>query len=163
MGEYFQYVNHNKKLLFSIGFDGRNNKFSGIGYNLGARAFCLLLTQSDHFCKVYNHTLLGSWVGDKVSCMGDQSVWEYESDSYQNITANIILMLHQIDGGEKLIQRATYCNNFFIQIGYLILTQQFTDILPAFEANFGSDWTKRYKNILTSSYYGQVFDLVIIN
>ena len=72
-------------------------------------------------------------------------------------------MLHQIDGGEKLIQRATYCNNFFIQIGYLILTQQFTDILPAFEANFGIDWTKRYKNILTSSYYGQVFDLVIIN
>ena len=35
--------------------------------------------------------------------------------------------------------------------------------VTAFEFNFGSDWKKRYKNILSSSYYGQVFDLLIIN
>ena len=163
MGEYFEYVNHDKRLLFSIGFDGCNNKFSGIGYNIGARAFCLLLTQSDHFCKIYNHTLLGSWIGDKVSCIGDESLWEYEYDSYRDITANIIVMLYQIDGAENLIQQPASCNDFFIQIGYLILTKQFTDILSAFEANFTNNWTKRYKDIIKSSYSSQPLDLVIID
>ncbi|MGL5077272.1 MAG: hypothetical protein ACRDBG_15795, partial [Waterburya sp.] len=60
MGEYFYYANHDKKLKFEIGLDVENCKFSGIGYVLGTRAFCLLLTESQHYKLVYSNTLIGS-------------------------------------------------------------------------------------------------------
>ncbi|MDJ0743072.1 MAG: hypothetical protein QNJ32_06885 [Xenococcaceae cyanobacterium MO_167.B27] len=43
MGEYFAYVNHDKKLCFDVGLDCQNSKFSGIGRVLGARAFELII------------------------------------------------------------------------------------------------------------------------
>lgn len=163
MGEYFKYTNHSKKLKFNIGLNAYKDKFSGIGLTLGARAFCLLLTQSDHFNKVYSHTLIGSWIGDKVSCIGDETVWDYEYNSYQDITANIIVMLYQIDGAEELIEASTKCNSFFVQLAYLIFTRQFTDIVPEFESTFGKEWSKKYKNILQKKQYYVFHNLVRLN
>ena len=71
MGEYFAYANHDKKLKFDIGLGAENIKFSGIGLVLGTRAFCLLLTESQHYQRNYSHTPIGSWIGDRVSCIGD--------------------------------------------------------------------------------------------
>ncbi len=65
MGEYFYYLNQDRKLLFDIGLNVFNTKFSRIGWNgIANRAFCLLLTQSSH--DRYNHTLIGSWIGNHV-------------------------------------------------------------------------------------------------
>jgi hypothetical protein len=160
MGEYFYYANHDKKLKFQIGLDVENCKFSGIGYVLGTRAFCLLLTESQHYQQIYSNTLIGSWIGDQVSCIGDQTQWHHGENNYKNINANIIVMLYQIDGAEQLIEAASKYDNFFVQIAYLIFTKQFSDILPKFEQNFGKEWGKKYKNILENNYYGKVYDLV---
>ena len=96
------------KLKFSISLSKSGVKFSGIGYcPLSTRAFCLLLTKSDHFNRVYRHTLVGSWIGDHVSCIGDQTKWDYDYDSYLDISANVIVMLYQIDKEEQLIESAS--------------------------------------------------------
>lgn len=163
MGEYFEYVNHSKKLKFDIGLNAYNNKFSGIGITLGARAFCLLLTKSEHFNKVYRHTLIGSWIGDKVSCIGDETKWDNKYDRYLDITANIIVMLYQIDGSEKLIEASSQSNSFFAQIAYLIFTEQLTNIIPEFENTFGKEWSKKYKIILQEEPYHVIHNLVELN
>lgn len=159
MGEYFYYANHDKRLKFDIGLEATNNKFSGIGYGLGARAFCLLLTQWDDSKLKYHDTLIGSWIGDRVSCIGDYTKWNYEYSSYQTITANIIVMLYQIDGTKELIELAKIVDGFFVQLAYLIFTEQFVYILPEFERQFGKEWSKRYKQILQNGHYGRVYDL----
>lgn len=163
MGEYFEYVNHTKKLKFDIGLNAQNNKFSGIGQNLGSRAFCLLLTKSDRFNQVYNHTLIGSWIGDEVSCIGDQTKWNHEHNSYQDITANIIVMLYQIDGSEKLIAISNECNSLFVQLAYLIFTKQFIYIMNEFEDAFGKEYGKKYKEILANNSDYVLHDLIDLN
>ena len=57
-------------------------------------------------------------------------------------------MLYQIDGAERLMQAATEYDNFFVQIAYLIFTNQFTDLSSEFEQKFGQEWPKKYKAIL---------------
>ena len=164
MGEYFEYANHDKKLKFDIGLGAENEKFSGIGLVMGTRAFCLLLTESKRIQKVYSHTLIGTWVGDRVSCIGDYTK-RYEDgsiSSYRDITANAIVMLYQIDGAERLIDLASRNDYFFVQLGYLICTNQFNNLLSDFEGSFGREWTKKYKTILESDFYGRLYDLVSI-
>ena len=153
MGEYYYYANHDKKLKFDIGLGAENSSFWGIGRVLGTRAFCILLTESPHLQKAYSKTLIGSWIGDEAK-------WHYEESSYRDITANIIVMLYQIDGAEELIEAATRDEHFFVQIAYLIFTNQFTDLLPEFERCFGKEWTKKYKTIVEDRFYGKIYDLV---
>ena len=105
MGEYFYYANHDKQLKFSISLSQYGDKFRSISYcPLSTRAFCLLLTRSDHFNYVYRDTLIGSWIGNHVSCIGDQTRWDENDNSYWNISANVIVMLYQIDGEVQLLE-----------------------------------------------------------
>lgn len=162
MGEYFYYVNHDRKLLFDIGLNAFNDKFSGIGCNgIATRAFCLLLTQTS-YCR-YSKTLVGSWIGDRVIISGDYSEWHNEFDSYQNITANAILMLYQIDGAEMLIESAKTNDYLFLQIGYLIYSHQLSAISSEFKDAFGDLWGKKYKQLLEKYSYYQYYDLIEID
>ena len=164
MGEYFYYVNHERKLLFDIGLNAFNTNFSGIGWGgIATRAFCLLFTQLSESDERYSHNLISSWVGDRVSISGDYSEWYDNFYSYQNITANVILMLYQVDGSKMLIEAAKTNNYFFLQIGYLIYSNQFTVILPEFKAAFGNHWSKRYKQFLEKYSYHRYYDLVKID
>lgn len=162
MGEYFYYANHDRKLLFDIGLNAFNIKFSGIGRNgIANRTFCLLLTQPSH--GRYSHTLIGSWISDRVNIIGDYSESYKEFDSYQNITANMILMLYQIDGAEPLVEAAKTNDYFFLQISYLIFTSQFTVILSEFNQAFGDSWSKNYKQLLEEHSCSRFYDLVELN
>ncbi len=161
MGEYFYYANHDKKLKFSVSLSQCSDKFRGISYcHLSTRDFCMMLTKSDHFNYVNRHTLIGSWIGNRVSCIGDQTRWNYDDASYLNISANVIVMLYQIDGEEQLIKTASEDDVLFVQLAHLIFTRQLVDILPAFRSRFGAEWTKRYKQILQEHFYYHVFDIV---
>ncbi|MEM7591957.1 MAG: hypothetical protein AAF383_10655 [Cyanobacteria bacterium P01_A01_bin.83] len=159
MGEYFYYINHDKRQLFDIGLNAYNIKFSGIGWNgIATRAFCLIMTQSSH--DRYSHTLIGSWIGDRVTISGDYSKWDQEFDAYQNITANMIQMLYQIDGGEILIEAANTNDYLFLQIGYLIFSNQFTAIASEFNQSFGDNWSRKYKQLLEKYPYSRFYDLI---
>ena len=159
MGEYFYYVNHDRKLLFDVGLNAFGVKFSTIGRNgIAYRAFCLLLTQTSN--DWYSHTLIGSWIGNRVTISGDYSEWYNEFDSYKNITANVVLMLYQIDGSEYLIEAAKKNDYFFLQIGYLIFSNQFPRISSDFDRAFGDSWSKKYKQLLEEYPYNRYYDLV---
>ena len=162
MGEYFYYVNHDRKLLFDTGINAFNIKFSGIGRNgIASRAFCLLLTQASH--DRYSHTLIGSWIGDRVTISGDYSEWYDEFDRYRNITANMILMLYKIDGAEYLIEVAKSYDELFLQLAYLIFTNQFAELAPEFDRAFGDNWSKRYKQLLQKYSHSFFYDIVALN
>ena len=162
MGEYFYYVNNDRRQLFDIGLGAFNDKFSGIGCNgIANRAFCLLLTQSSH--DRYTHTLIGSWIGDRIAIIGDYSKWQDNFDTYQNITGNMIQMLYQIDGAEMLIEAAKTNDCFFLQIGYLIFTNQFAIIKSEFRKSFGDNWSRKYKQLLEKHPYSKFYDLVELN
>ena len=80
MGEYFSYVNHTKKLHFSIGLIAHGVKFSGIGYGIGSRAFKLLLVLPEEQTPHANRQpLIGSWIGDDIAIIGDHGKM---ADSY---------------------------------------------------------------------------------
>ena len=159
MGEYFYYVNHDRKLLFDVGLNAFGVKFSTIGWNyIANRAFCLLLTQPSN--DWYNHTLIGTWISDRVTIIGDDSKWYREFDSYRNITANMILMLYQIDGAEDLVEVAKTSEELFLQIGYLIFSNQFPRISSDFDRAFGDSWSKKYKQLLEEYPYNRYYDLV---
>jgi len=159
MGEYFHYVNHDKKHRFCIGNLGGADKFSGIGRNLGGRAFCLLLTRSSSKTR-YEHTWVGSWIGDIIECVGDYSTLQDEYYRYKEVTANIVKILYQVDGAEDLIEVARKDNQLFIQITHLIITNTLPEILPDFEEAFGKQWGKRYKGICTTEFYLPIFNII---
>ncbi|WP_319420498.1 hypothetical protein [Pleurocapsa sp. FMAR1] len=74
-------------------------------------------------------------------------------------------MLYQIDGAEILIEIASQDDYFFVQLAYLIFTKQLTnfmseEFMSEFEQNFGEEWTKKYKTIIETRYYGKVYDLI---
>ncbi|MEL6441338.1 MAG: hypothetical protein AAFQ80_19050 [Cyanobacteria bacterium J06621_8] len=159
MGEYFYYINRDKRQLFDIGLNAYNIKFSGIGWSsIATRAFCLLLTQLSH--DRYSNTLVGSWIADHVIISGDYSEWYSEFDSYQNITGNIIQMLYQIDGAEILIEAADKNDELFLQISYLIFTNQLTAIKSEFDHRFGDKWSQKYKHLAEQYPYSKFYNLV---
>ncbi len=130
---------------------------------MGTRAFCLLLTESKHFQQVHSRTLIGSWVGNRVSCIGDYTSTKLTKNgnvsNYRDITANAIVMLYQIDGAERLIDLASENDSFFVQLGYLICTNQFREIRAEFEDSFGREWTKKYKAVVANNFHGRFHDL----
>ncbi len=74
----------------------------------------------------------------------------------------MILMLYQIDGTEILIRTAK-TSDFFLQMGYLIFTNQFPEILSEFEQSFGNFWSKKYKQLLEQHFYCKFYDLVEVD
>ncbi len=160
MGEYFHYVNHDKKMRFCIGDLGGPIKFSGIGRNLGARALGLLLTQINDRSNAFQGSWVGSWIGDRVECVGDHGPTYDLFVDYPEVTANIIVMLYQVDGAEPLIESANNGEEVFARIAHLIITQQFTDIQRDFEQAFGKQWQKKHKAICEKSAFIRLHNLV---
>jgi hypothetical protein len=156
MGEYFYYVNHDKQMRFSIGVFGSNYKFGGIGSGLEAKAFCLLLTKS-HKTKIFNLPFAGSWIGDRVACVGDEHKSWQQCRQYKNVTANIIVMLCQIeDIAEELIQRSRADDYLFVQIAHLILSQELPNLADRFTAIFGEQWVQRYEEVYRRHPYFEI-------
>ncbi len=149
MGEYFSYVNHSKQLYFGTDLIAHNPKFSGIGHTIGTRAFELLLVLPEgHNPRCTQHPLIGSWIGDKVAIIGDQGKAGDFCQKYQDITANMIVLLYKVNGAEYLLEIAKKNKYFFAALGYMISTNQLPEIASDFEHEFGEYWMKRHKEDL---------------
>lgn len=131
MGEYFSYVNHTKRQQFSIGLASQNNKSSGIGRTLGARAFGLLITRSDHLVNVFGRAGVGYWEGDLVACCGDESACHVDWTEYVDIDANAVSLLYRVDRSEYLVEWATESDFALVELAHLAKHAPF----PALEAD----------------------------
>ena len=149
MGEYFSYVNHTKELHFGTGLIAHNPKFSGIGHTIGARAFELLLVLPEgHNPRCTQYPLIGSWIGDEVAIIGDKGKAGDFCKSYQDVTANMIVMLYKIDGARYLMEIAKKNKSFFAALGYMVVTNQLPELASDFECEFGEYWMRRHKEDL---------------
>ena len=160
MGEYFHYVNHDKEMRFYIDAFGGSVRFDGVGVGLGARAFCLLLTKSNDRGKKYKRTWMGTWSGDRVSCMGDHGKLGDIYSHYQDVTANVLVMLCEVDGPEILMENAKIYNDLFLQIVYLYYSQKLPNIEEHLKRTFGQDWEKRYETLLKQMPYTRLHNMI---
>jgi|GEM_PF-2174989 len=160
MGEYFHYVNHDKQLQYGVGNIGGEDKFNGIGRGLGARCFGLLLSQPNDRAGRLVDTMVGSWIGDRVECIGDHGKQHDEFVGYQNITANVMLMLLRVDGPKELLEVAQKDDNVFAQLVYLMTKNALLEFRTPIEQNLGADWGKRYKYLRKEQPWIEVYDLI---
>ncbi len=151
MSEYFHYINHSKKQRFSIGEFGNSDKFSGIGYGLSARAFALLLTESnDHDIKMKD-TLFGSWIGDEIQCIGDHGNIQDKYFGYDEIIFEIVTMLISAGDLEEIIEASKLDNGLFSKLcEYVFMSND--NVLENYICKaHGLTWKKKYKE-LTPNY-----------
>lgn len=146
MSEIFYYVNHTKSLRFDSGDLGQNNAFSYIGYGLGGRAFCLLLSCAPLLIDSIepdqqNICAAGAWIGDRVECAGSGYDWQAHHD-YVNIIANIIVLLYRADGFEPLFEVARHADELMLQLIHLAATCQCPPLARDLERVLGPGWSR---------------------
>lgn len=151
MGVEYQYVNFTKKERFGISPFGGNEKFSGIGNTIGARALGLMLCAPDN---IRGHgdksKLFGRWHCDSIAVIGDgNNEWDNViCPNYTDITANVTLLIYNVDGFEPLLEYIDVCETFFLQLSYLALSNQVQHLADEMAKHFGPDYLKKYGDIM---------------
>ena len=153
MGAYFHYVNHTKKEFFAIDTLGGGSKFSDIGYSLTARAFSLLVIKPIPDFTWFNHRICGRWYGNNVALEPDDSNPDWEKImAYADISADVAVMLYEIDGFQPLADVAKHDDNLFLQLVYLVVTQQAPDLERELVLHFGVSYQTRYNELSAKSW-----------
>jgi hypothetical protein len=149
LGTTYHYTNLTKREWFSADALGGSSKFHGLGLNLTARAFDLLLLDLKHT----NPTSLtsvdvGRWIGDHVALIGDtDDNWSMYYEQFADIEADVILMLFAYDGFEHLAAAAEDDDGLFRQLCHLALTGQAPALTPHLSQLFGTNFRQRYKEL----------------
>ena len=103
MGAYFFYINETKGQYFSIDpFMKCEIKSSFVGQGAGSRGLSFLLwgeTIEDPWLTPTTHSLIGSWVGDRVTVASDHHYAKYdELDSdFNDIANDVVEMLIAVE------------------------------------------------------------------
>lgn len=158
MGAYFHYVNETARERFSIGALGDGVKRSSIGFTLAARAFELMLIPPE--VDPSDRGLLGAWYGDRVAVASDQAESWDAFDKFEDIGANVLVMLFETDGFDDIADAARRNNDLFVQLGHLAETRQHEGIASAFRDEFGPESHALYAERAACS-YSQPLNLVL--
>jgi hypothetical protein len=147
MGTTYHYTNLTKREWFASNALGGNSKFSGLGLNLTARAFDLLLVRG---CTSANsHTVaVGRWAGDCITLVGDtEDNWLQYQEEFRDIEADVILMLFACDGFERIADSAQDDPRVFMELCHLVVSRQVVQLENHMKQYFGSDFLSRYKQL----------------
>ncbi len=161
MSEYFHYINHTKEQRFCIGDLGGAIGFNAIGHNLGARGFCLLLTESNDKAKKYENTLLGYWVGDLVQCIGDHGNLQEKYLDYQEIAGDVIVLLLDIDGSNSIVEISKNNEDFFLRLCHIAIAKNNKSLINALDKGYERKWRKRYSEISSDKKYVKIYNPVL--
>jgi hypothetical protein len=149
MGTTYHYTNLTKREWFSADALGGSSKFNGLGLNLSARAFDLLLLDLQHTNPTSSTSVdLGRWIGDHIALIGDtNNKWLQYHEEFADIESDVILMLFAYDGFEHLASAAEEDNGLFRQLCHLALSQQAPALVPHLSQHFGTNFRQRYKEL----------------
>ncbi|HEY7371056.1 MAG TPA: hypothetical protein VIF57_02685 [Polyangia bacterium] len=150
MGEYFHYANLDRRELFDVGLGVYNDKRSGIGRNLGARALGLLLKE-----QAPAGGLPGSWAGQRVMVVGDETpngLYETARADYRDIASAVLLMLFA-DDREEIIEAAVTNDSLFVHLAELAVVHGADTVAGALAAHFGAEWRKKYGLLRKQMHY----------
>ncbi|MFB6350625.1 MAG: hypothetical protein ABEN55_23450 [Bradymonadaceae bacterium] len=160
MGEYYEYVNFERRERFSVGLFGDGITRSVLGHTLGARGLSLLtlVTTESH----RDAERVGSWAGDPIATVGDQiniaeppglesplSVEEPDGTSSnavyrqcRDLTSAVLVMLLRHDGPRTYADKARENDFFFGALAELVLTHDQPDVRFLLD-EYVDDWRKR--------------------
>ncbi len=146
MGTTYHYASLTKREWFSTNALGGNSKLGGLGLNLTARGFELLLVRGS--APPNSPVRVGRWSGDAIAIIGDTDTdWLRYNDEFTDLTADIILLVLSHDGFERIGDEAADDSSLFMQLCHLVVTRQ----APALEAHmrkkFGIPFLSRYQDL----------------
>jgi len=148
MGTTYHYANLTKREWFSTDALGGNAKLSGLGLNLTARAFDLLLVHGFAPVLPDSPVGLGRWAGDAVSIIGDSDDnWLQYNDEFADLTADVILLVISRDGFDRVGAAAEEDVYLFAQLCYLVATRQAPSLEAHMRERFGTQFWQRYKEL----------------
>jgi hypothetical protein len=148
LGTTYHYANLTKREWFSAGALGENDKLSGLGVTLASRAFHLLLIREGEPSKIEEPVRLGRWAGDAVLLVGDDDEeWDRYRDELVAIDADVILLLHEHNGFERIGEAAARNDVLFMQLCHLVATAKVPRLEAEMRGKFGSGFLRRYKEL----------------
>lgn len=147
MGVTYHYANLTKCEWFAADALGGDAKARGLGLNLTARAFDLLLL-GGHAQSVSGSVDLGRWSGDRVTLIGDtDDDWPRYLEEFTDIQADVILLVYAYDGFERIASAAEKDDGLFMELCHLVLTRQALELEPHLRQHFGANFRQRYKDL----------------
>ncbi|VTR96260.1 unnamed protein product [Gemmata massiliana] len=148
MGTTYHYASLTKREWFSTDTLGGNSKFRGLGLNLTARGFDLLLVRDLAPVAPAGPVRAGRWAGDAVAIISDtDDEWLRYYDEFADLTADIILLVVSHDGFDRIGDAAAEGSGLFMELCHLVVTRQ-TPVLEAhMRARFGARFWSRYQDV----------------
>jgi hypothetical protein len=161
VGTTYHYANLTKREWFSADVLGGSSKWTGLGFNLGSRAFDLLLLDrhpQDNDPRVVS---IGRWAGDSVAIVGDATDrWLQYRAEFDNLAADVVMLIYRCDGFDSIAEVAQHDTSVFIQLCHLAVTRQSPELEPHLGEKFGSSFRRKYKDFLSKSPTPAPFDLL---
>jgi hypothetical protein len=148
MGTTYHYANLTKREWFSTDALGGNPKFGGLGLNLTARGFDLLLVRNDTPTVADAPVHVGRWSSDAIAIIGDtDDNWLQYNSEFADLTADVILLVVSYDGFERVGDAAEGDSSLFMQLCHLVVTRQAPKLEAQMRVRFGMSFWQRYKDL----------------
>ena len=148
MGTTYHDANLTKREWFSTDALGGNPKFLGLGLNLTARGFDLLLVRGTATASPDDPVRVGRWSGDAVAIVGDMDdEWLRYYDEFADLTADVILLVVACDGFERVGDAAAEDSGLFMQLCHLVVTRQAPTLEAYMRERFGTRFYSRYQEL----------------
>jgi hypothetical protein len=148
MSTSYYYTNLTKQEWFDSSALGGSGNRHGLGRNLTARAFELLLVRGSGRHAPSDAIEFGRWAGDSIAIVGDNDeAWLTYLENFTNIYVDLIPLISRYDGFESLAEAAESSNRLYVQICHLIATRQALELEIGMKEKFGANFLKRYKDL----------------
>jgi hypothetical protein len=148
LGTTYHYANLTRREWFSADALGGSAKFSGLGLNLTARGFDLLLVHGFAPALPYSPVGVGRWAGDAVAIIGDtDDSWLKYYNEFTDLTADVILLVILRDGFDRVGSAAEEDSSLFVQLCHLLATRQALSLEQPMRQRFGTQLWQRYKEL----------------
>lgn len=145
----YHYANLSKQEWFSASAFGGSGDRHGLGSNLTARAFELLLVWGYHQQRKQDPIAFGRWADDSIAIVGDtDDKWLEYLKQFADLYVDLIPLIHRHDGFAGLGEAAAKDDRLYVQICHLIFTQQAMELEGAMKERFGTNFRQRYKDLL---------------
>ncbi len=164
MGEYYEYVNIDRRERFSVGLYADGIKRFALGRTLGSRAFHLLLLGTTEDTRGAER--VGSWMGDRVGVIGDHvnqpEAFEIESafddsserplselvhERCRDLASAALVMLIRHDGAGQYAERARESDHLFVALAEIVQRYQQSDIRYLLDTHF-DEWRARHSRLV---------------
>jgi hypothetical protein len=148
MGTTYHYASLTRREWFPTDALGGSPKVGGLGLNLTARGFELLLVRGHAPAAADSRVRTGRWSGDAIAIIGDtDDDWLRYNDEFADLTADVILLVASLDGFERIGDAAEEDGGLFMQLCHLVVTRQAPELEPHLRQRFGARFWSRYQDL----------------